>query len=153
MTSQLASAAEIVVYFDAATRVSNPGPSGIAVAMRSTDQKPLYASALLVGKRTNNEAEWTALIRSLKILVYHATSLREVWIRSDSKLVVMQALGEWRVRGNLQEFHARGQELAQQLVDRGVAVHIEHVPRSQNAYADMLVTDLMNLWTGRKRGY
>jgi len=144
------------VYFDAGTRRSNPGPSGIAVYVRGTDSQgdPFnYSATEFIGHRTNNEAEYRGLLKALELVIDHAPALRELAIRSDSKLVVKQALGEWRVRGNIKSLHARALELCQRLVDRGCHVTIEHVPRAENAGADRLVTELLDEHLGRRRGY
>lgn len=145
-------------YFDAGTRGGNPGESGIAVyaAIDIPDDKHfLYHLRVteLIGICTNNQAEWMALIKALEIAEQNAPVLRKLAVRSDSLLVVKQALGKWRVRGHLRELHARSQALAQTLVDRGCSVTIEHVPRDQNADADRLVTDLLDTYLGCPRGY
>lgn len=139
-------------YFDAGTRRGNPGPSGIAV---SIEVRPDFYLELteFVGDRTNNQAEWLGLIKALEIAVERFPDLHMLAIRSDSRLVVKQALGEWKVRGHLKSLDARAQELAQELGDRGCTVTIEHVPREQNARADRLVTRLLDEHLGRRRGY
>src|SRR5436309_13206207 len=57
-----------------------------------------------IGDRTNNEAEYYALLRALELIAEKATgkspgNIGEVLVRSDSKLVVNQVNGEWRVEG------------------------------------------------------
>src|SRR3989449_10072392 len=55
-----------------------------------------------IGDRTNNEAEYYALLKTLELIAEKATgkdpgNIGEALVRSDSKLVVNQVNGEWRV--------------------------------------------------------
>src|SRR3989441_13323786 len=55
-----------------------------------------------IGDRTNNEAEYYALLKALELIAEKATgkvpgNMSEALVRSDSKLVVNQVNGEWRV--------------------------------------------------------
>src|SRR5438046_9154078 len=52
-----------------------------------------------IGDRTNNEAEYYALLKALELIAEKATGKvpGEALVRSDSKLVVNQVNGEWRV--------------------------------------------------------
>src|SRR5947199_6052859 len=57
-----------------------------------------------IGDRTNNEAEYYALLKALEMIAEKATgkspgNIGEALVRSDSKLVVNQVNGEWRVQG------------------------------------------------------
>src|SRR2546425_8316066 len=54
-----------------------------------------------IGDRTNNEAEYYALLRALELIAETTTgkvpgNIGEALVRSDSKLVVNQVNGEWR---------------------------------------------------------
>lgn len=146
------------MFFDAGTRRGNPGPSGIAIyAKVDLPEDPHFIYHLrvteFVGERTNNEAEWLALIKTLEIVDEHAPALLELVVNSDSKLVVKQARGEWKTRSNLKSLRARAMELGKSITDRGCIITIQHVLRSENAEADRLVTELLDEHTGRKRGY
>src|SRR2546429_4715298 len=57
-----------------------------------------------IGDRTNNEAEYYALLKALELIAEKATekppsNIGEALVRSDSKLVVIQVNGEWRQEG------------------------------------------------------
>src|SRR2546421_2608415 len=57
-----------------------------------------------IGDRTNNEAEYYALLKALDLIAEKGTgkvpgNIGEMLVRSDSKLVVNQVNGEWRVGG------------------------------------------------------
>lgn len=156
------------IFFDAATRRSNPGPSGVAVILEDIidgdEVVYRYEAVEYIGRATNNEAEYQALIKALSMSLSQSMTIgvpREqddppvelVSIRSDSKLVVNQALGKYRVRSNLIPLHAAAIQLAQELVGRGIRVEISHIHRENNMQADALVTDLMNRRTHKTRGY
>jgi ribonuclease HI len=143
----------LTMFFDAGVRSGNPGVAAVGVYTYLADDpfgmELRYAK--LIGHHTNNEAEWLGLLELLGIALQYGTSLEELNIKSDSKLVVNQARGEWRVRNNLIPLHERASEMAQQLVHRGCKVTIEHVRRQYNKDADAIVTELLDAHTGKKR--
>jgi ribonuclease HI len=83
------------IYSDGASR-GNPGPSAIAFIILDEDDKVLEKDLQHLGIRTNNQAEYQALISALE----HAStfSSREVTCYLDSELVVKQLNGEYEVR-------------------------------------------------------
>jgi probable phosphoglycerate mutase len=94
-----------------------------------------------IGVATNNVAEYTAAIRGLE----RAGELgaAEVLLRSDSRLLVEQLSGRYKVKNpRLQELHARARSLASGF-DR---VRYEHVPRERNAHADRLANRGVDEW-------
>jgi ribonuclease HI len=88
-----------------------------------------------LGVATNNQAEYQALIEGLKAVADWKPDRLEVYL--DSKLVVEQVNGKWRVKEpELKELHKRATELLQQFGDR---VIVSHVGREENRGADKLV--------------
>jgi probable phosphoglycerate mutase len=86
-----------------------------------------------LGHGTNNVAEYTALIIGLEEAVKH--EVEDLEVRMDSKLVVEQMNGKWKVRdAKLRPLAIRAAEL----VARLPKVRIRHIPRDQNAIADLL---------------
>jgi len=85
------------VYSDGASR-GNPGPSAIAFIIVGEDEKILKRYSEYVGVRTNNQAEYDALISALEF----ASTLpsEEIVCHMDSELVVKQLNGEYRVRSS-----------------------------------------------------
>ncbi len=90
-----------------------------------------------VGDRTNNEAEYQALLRLLSLLSARWAGVDgripqrvgTVRICSDSELVVHQVNGDWKVR----EERLKGlREDAKMLIDRMGSIGLEWVPREQN---------------------
>ncbi len=85
---------KLIVYTDGASR-SNPGHAAIGYVILR-DNTILESNGEYIGLATNNEAEYTALIKALtKCINYNAT---DVSCFSDSKLMINQLRGEWRVK-------------------------------------------------------
>jgi ribonuclease HI len=144
----------VIAAVDAGTRVSNPGPSAIAAVLRDDDGELLVQDSGYLGDSvTNNLAEWSALVLALELAARLTVPFEVLEVRSDSRLVVQQALGRWRVRGHLKDLHGECQARARNLRAVGVEVTIRWVPREENVEADRIVSDLLDDVTGRKRGY
>ena len=84
-----------------------------------------------LGHRTNNQAEYEAVIYGLEAIADRG--IRDLVIRADSQLMVRQLLGEYRVKNsNLKPLHAK----ALRLVSAYARVKIEHIRREYNTDAD-----------------
>ena len=126
----------VLIYFDGGAR-GNPGPAGIgAVVLDPATTPPTRLASVSehIGNTTNNVAEYRALIAGLEAAA--ATPARAVHVRGDSKLVIEQCAGRWKVK----QPHLRPlvDEVRALLADYG-EVELSHVPRAQNADADLLV--------------
>jgi ribonuclease HI len=82
------------VYSDGASR-GNPGPSAIAFIALTEDGKTLKRFSKYVGTRTNNQAEYEALIAALEFAHERAD---QVVCHMDSELLVKQMKKEYRVK-------------------------------------------------------
>ena len=121
-----------VLYADGACR-GNPGPAGSGAALLTEDGQVVAEAVKFLGHGTNNVAEYTALIIGLEEALKH--EVEELEVRMDSKLVVEQMNAKWRVRdAKLLPLAARAREL----LARIPKVRILHIPRDQNAIADLL---------------
>lgn len=110
----------------------NPGPSGIGIIILNEDGKELARIREYVGIRTNNEAEYLALIRAIELAI--ELGAEEVELFSDSKLLVKQVSGEYRVRDEgLGKLHGKVLELMERIRARLI-----HVGREENEEADRL---------------
>jgi len=86
-----------------------------------------------VGVRTNNEAEYLALLAALRKAL--AMNAREVELVSDSELLVKQVRGEYKVKSpRLRRLHRE----VIKLVSKIPSVRIIHVDRGRNKEADKL---------------
>jgi ribonuclease HI len=126
----------IAIYFDGGSR-GNPGPAAIGAVvldLSSTPPTRLAAVSEYIGTTTNNVAEYRALIAGLEAA--QEFSARRVAIRGDSMLVLKQVEGAWRVK----QPHLRPLlDDVRELLAPYEHVDLAHVPRDQNADADLLV--------------
>lgn len=132
--------AEYVLATDGASR-GNPGPAGLAYAVMDPDGEVLFEDARPIGRATNNEAEYQALIAGLEELALATTA--PVLHVSDSELLVKQLAGEYRVRAkNL----APLVDDARRVADRFERVVHRHVPRTDGriVHVDALVNDALD---------
>jgi ribonuclease H / adenosylcobalamin/alpha-ribazole phosphatase len=92
-----------------------------------------------LGVATNNEAEYHALIEGLKAVSEWKPDRLEVYL--DSKLVVEQVNGRWKVKeSRLQALHREAKEL----IARFAEVEIKHVAREHNNGADSLANQAID---------
>ena len=121
----------VEIYIDGAAR-GNPGESGIGVLIKETDDKNREVKKYL-GTKTNNQAEYTALITALE----SAEDLknRPVRVFTDSLLVANQINGLWKVKHP--EIIPLNKE-AKNLFKNYRDISIQHIPREQNSEADRL---------------
>lgn len=125
------------VYIDGASR-GNPGESGIGVLVIRPDGTTEEIREY-IGRGTNNEAEYKALIRALGYLVDEDIS--EVKIHTDSQLVASQMKGLWRVKDpKLRMLHSEAKKLASSLP----TFEIEYIPRENNSEADGLANEAID---------
>ena len=141
---------DITIYFDGGSR-SNPGIAGAGaeVKVRTAENCTIYRIRQFCGnKQTNNFAEYTGLIVSLKqaieCLTNHyaknTSSPCRVMIHGDSNLVVQQVNGCWQCKNtNIRSLYNEARELYANLGDvigtRG-SLSLQHVYREQNKIAD-----------------
>jgi ribonuclease HI len=139
------------MHFDAGVRGGNPGVGGIAVWAYLDEDHEIGIAEHVGDHVSTNQAEWMGLIKALELCRDYGHDLVKLALVSDSKLVVMQALSEWKTRGHLTIYKLKATTLCQELLNRGVGVSIEHVRREYNKPADALVTDLLDRHTGKVR--
>ncbi len=120
-----------IAYFDGACR-GNPGESGAGACIINDDGTTAWEECRALGKGTNNEAEYHALIMLLEEI--SRRGMKNVTVCGDSRLVVSQVTGEWKVKEDRLRILA---DRACSLVRENGAI-LEWVPREQNALADAL---------------
>ncbi len=130
---------KVVIEADGGSR-GNPGPAGYGAVVFTADRSTVLAeSKQAIGRATNNVAEYRALIAGLDDAVKMGATEAAVFM--DSKLVVEQMAGRWKVKHpDLVELHAQAQALASQFR----RISYAWVPRSRNAYADRLANEAMD---------
>jgi broad specificity phosphatase PhoE/ribonuclease HI len=134
---------KVVVEADGGSR-GNPGPAGYgAVVVDAATDEVLAERAAGLGRTTNNVAEYQGLIAGLEAAIeLGATSVEA---RMDSKLVVEQMAGRWKVKHpSMQPLAAQAKALVEQLE----SVTFTWVPRARNARADALANRAMDEQAG-----
>jgi len=120
------------LFTDGAAR-GNPGPAGAGIVIEDAEGMRLQGMHRWLGHKTNNEAEYLALIDGLKAVAEWNPDRLEV--RLDSKLVVEQMRGVYRVKKvELQALHKQAVDLIRGFRDW----EIGHVDREKNRGADAL---------------
>jgi ribonuclease HI len=124
---------KLIVHVDGGAR-GNPGPAAAAAVLTSPAGELLGEHAQLLGKVTNNVAEYRALLLGLERA--KALGATEVEVIGDSELIAKQVQGLYKVK------HPSMRPLYLQAMEalRGFERwSIRTVPRAQNAEADALV--------------
>jgi len=120
------------LYTDGAAR-GNPGPAGLGVVIEDDQGLRLRGLCRYIGTATNNRAEYLALIEGLRAAQAWKPDRLEVFL--DSKLVVEQVAGRWRIKNKDLLPLLR---TAQELVGAFPEVTVRHVERTKNKGADAL---------------
>lgn len=122
---------EYVLNFDGASR-GNPGPAGIG-AVIFHEGKEIWATCQYIGKKTNNQSEYSALILGLKDAI--SKDIKQLQVYGDSQLVINQINGQYKVRNPLlQELYQEVQGLKTQFE----YIEFTHIYREFNKRADQL---------------
>ncbi|WP_019067206.1 bifunctional RNase H/acid phosphatase [Streptomyces hokutonensis] len=130
---------EFIVEADGGSR-GNPGPAGYgSVVIDATTGETLVEAAEYIGVATNNVAEYRGLIAGLHA-AHTLDPAARIHVRMDSKLVVEQMSGRWKIK------HPDMKPLAAEAgsvfpVDQ---VTYEWIPREKNKHADRLANEAMD---------
>ncbi|MFF4378846.1 bifunctional RNase H/acid phosphatase [Kitasatospora sp. NPDC001547] len=131
--------ARFIVEADGGSR-GNPGPAGYGAVVRDGDTGQIVAEAAgFIGHATNNVAEYKGLIAGLEA-ARELDPDASVDVRMDSKLVVEQMSGRWKIK------HPGMQPLAAEartVFPRG-RVTYTWIPRERNKDADRLANEAMD---------
>jgi ribonuclease HI len=129
----------LTIHTDGASR-GNPGAAACAYVIARDGDLNIEAAECL-GEMTNNQAEYTALVRALE----HALELgpgHSVKVYSDSELMVKQMRGEYRVKDDgLRDLYQKARTLAGRFQGE---VRFQHVRRTQNSRADALCNEALD---------
>ena len=123
---------QLILYIDGASR-GNPGSAGAGVWITNGEGKEIARMSRYLGHKTNNEAEYWALLLGLR----EAKRLGGDSIRifTDSQLIERQVKGLYRVKNlNLKTLH---RTVTRNLKEFS-SFEIESIPREQNREADRL---------------
>jgi ribonuclease HI len=122
----------LVIFIDGASR-GNPGSAGAGIWIANGEGKKISELSRFLGHKTNNQAEYWALLLGLR----EAKRLggRTLQIFTDSELVERQIKGVYRVRDlNLKDLH----KAVLQNLKTFASFEIQAIPREENKEADRL---------------
>ena len=131
---------KFILYTDGGAR-GNPGPAAAGAVIYNSDNQKIEEFSSFLGKTTNNQAEYQALILGLghiQKLVKDRHLLLETNVSAylDSELIVKQLNGEYRVKNKaLQPLVAK----LHKMIAEFNQVNLKHIPRQNNKEADILV--------------
>ena len=129
---------KVTIYTDGGSR-NNPGPSATGVVIKNEAGKVLAAYGEYLGIQTNNYAEYSAMISALKKA--QELGATEIHCVADSKLVIEQLKGNWRVKEpTLQKLWLQAWNLLQSFKKYSLA----HTLRAGNKEADAEVNKILD---------
>ena len=134
----------LVVEADGGSR-GNPGVAGYGALVRDgSSGRVLWEGAAPLGKESNNVAEYSGLIAGLAA-VLRIDAGADVEVRMDSKLVVEQMAGRWKIKHpDMRQLALEARDLAAQISAAGGSVSFTWIPRERNKDADALSNDGMD---------
>ena len=132
--------ADIVLYTDGGAR-GNPGPAALGVYIETLDKR--YGE--YIGRATNNEAEYQAIVFALKkvrqLVGKTKSKNTTLELRSDSELIVKQLNGLYKLKeARFYEFFIEIWNRKQDFSD----VQFVHVKRSKNVVADAALNEALD---------
>ena len=129
---------KIIAYTDGGAR-GNQGPSGIGVSIQKENGTVLKEVSLFLGNATNNFAEYTAVVRALRLAIKNKVT--EILLRSDSELLIRQLSGEYKVKSEtLKPLY----DECMKLIYKIKKIKFEHVRREFNIEADRLANEALD---------
>lgn len=126
------------LFTDGASR-GNPGEAGAGIAILDEEGNELVGTGQYLGKCTNNEAEYRALLYGLAKSSEFGRG--EIKVHLDSELIVKQIRGEYKVKHpNLKPLYQE----AVQILSGFASYRITHVRRENNVRADQLANQAID---------
>ncbi|WP_296603596.1 bifunctional RNase H/acid phosphatase [Nocardioides sp.] len=122
----------------------NPGPAAYGAVLRDADTGAVIAEeGTTIGVASNNVAEYSGLIAGLRLAERYAPDA-DIEVRMDSKLVVEQMSGRWKIK------HPDMRPLASEAARLApLGTTYTWVPRAQNSHADRLANEALD---GKRSG-
>jgi len=135
---------KIIIYTDGGSR-GNPGPAALGVVFCNEKGQVIKKYSEFLGEKTNNEAEYQAVIFALKkfkaLFGNKLAKNTEVELRADSELLVKQLNGQYKIlEPKIQQLFI----LIWNLKLDFKKVKFKYVPRENNQEADNLVNETLD---------
>lgn len=132
-------------YFDGACEPINPGGTAAYGAIILRDGRELWSTSQIyepeiAGATSNNVAEYLGFISILEWLDHSNWDREEkVIVHGDSKLVIMQMAGQWKINNGLYlPFAREASRLMREIGCKRDNFQLKWIPRAQNSVADEL---------------
>lgn len=134
---------KIVIYTDGGSR-GNPGPAAIGVILTDEKGKVLKEYAEKIGRATNNEAEYEAVIFALQKakLLFGKRKIKdmEIEVKMDSEFVAKQLNGKYKILDrNIEQLFLKTWNLKVEFGN----VKFTYILRNKNIEADKLVNQAL----------
>lgn len=135
---------KLKVFTDGASR-GNPGQASVGFVVKdSLTGVILHEKGEVIGKATNNVAEYAAVLKSLEYIKKYFKKDKkdlEIEVITDSQLIAKQLSGLFKIKNpNLAKLFEQVKSLEMELG----FVSYENVPRSQNTLADKLANQALD---------
>lgn len=136
---------KLTIYTDGGSR-GNPGPAAFGYVIKDANGNMLKGHGEAIGKATNNEAEYQAVIAALKkakqMLGKEKSKRTHMEVRMDSELAVRQLSGAYKIENEkLQPLFMKIWNLR---VELGGNISFAHIPREENKEADRMVNEALD---------
>ena len=129
---------EVLIHTDGASR-GNPGVASAGLAVYNRNKECIYEEAFLLGIKTNNFAEYSAVLRALQLSAENKIS--NLLLKTDSELLVKQLSGLYKVKSpNIKNLYQECKKWASRIQK----VQFQHVRREQNKKADELANLILD---------
>lgn len=135
---------KFVIYTDGGSR-GNPGPAAIGVVIKNEEGTIIKSYGETLGKATNNEAEYRAVISALEklraMIGKEKCKKTVVDVFMDSELVVRQLTGKYKIeQERLFPFFIRIWNNRLDFKE----ITLKHIPREKNKEADRMVNEALD---------
>jgi ribonuclease HI len=125
---------KVVIFTDGGAE-PNPGPAAIGAIIRDERGRVISTVSQAIGRATNNQAEYRAIIAALEKAI--TLGAQQVEMCSDSELVVRQINGQYRVKNaSLKPLYQQAKQLQSQFG----GFTITHIPGPENTEAHNLAS-------------
>jgi len=136
----------LIIHFDGASR-GNPGRAGAGIWITDGEGRKISEVSRYLGHKTNNEAEYWALLLGLREAKRLGGDTLQIF--TDSELVERQIKGIYRVRDlNLKALH----RTVLQNLKAFTSFEIESIPREENKEADRLANEAIQRRMAKEKG-
>ena len=129
---------EVLIYTDGASR-GNPGAASAGLIVYDKTGNCLYEEAFQLGTKTNNFAEYSAVLRAL--ILSAENKIETLTLKSDSEFLVKQLSGLYKVKSpNIKPLFEECKKYENEVSN----VKFQHVRREQNKRADELANLILD---------